>query len=51
VALRLARENESRGHRIHGKLARPGITAAPSTVWQILKNASIDPVLPEYSFP
>jgi putative transposase len=25
--------------RIHGELAGLGITVAPSTVWQILKNA------------
>jgi transposase len=44
VALRLARENESWGYRrIHGELAGLGITVAPSTVWQILKNAGIDP--------
>ena len=29
--------------RIHGELAGLGITVAPSTVWQILKNAGIDP--------
>jgi hypothetical protein len=28
---------------IHGELAGLGITVAPSTVWQILKNAGIDP--------
>src|ERR1019366_6826818 len=44
VVLRLARENESWGYRrIHGELARLGITVAPSTVWQILKGAGIDP--------
>ena len=44
MALRLARENESWGYRrIHGELAGLGITVAPSTVWQILKNAGIDP--------
>jgi putative transposase len=44
VVLRLARENESWGYRrIHGELAGLGITVAPSTVWQILKNAGIDP--------
>jgi putative transposase len=44
AVLRLARENESWGYRrIHGELARPGITVAPSTVWEILKNAGIDP--------
>jgi transposase len=43
-ALRLARENESWGYRrIHGELAGLGITIAPSTVWQILKTAGIDP--------
>jgi putative transposase len=42
--LRLARENESWGYRrIHGELAGLGITVAPSTVWQILKNAGISP--------
>jgi len=44
VVLRLARENESWGYRrIHGELAALGITVAPSTVWQILKDAGIDP--------
>jgi len=44
VVLRLARENESWGYRrIHGELAGLGITVAPSTVWQILKTAGIDP--------
>ncbi|MGH3403084.1 MAG: hypothetical protein ACRDRJ_11390 [Streptosporangiaceae bacterium] len=44
VVLRLARENESWGYRrIHGELAGLGITVAPSTVWQILKNAGIHP--------
>ena len=43
VTLRLARENESWGYRrIHGELAGLGITVAPSTVWQILKDAGID---------
>jgi len=43
VVLRLARENESQGYRrIHGELAGPGITVAPSTVWQILKSAGIN---------
>jgi transposase InsO family protein len=37
-----ARENESWGYRrIHGELAGLGITVAPSTVWQILKDADI----------
>jgi putative transposase len=44
VVLRLARENESWGdRRIHGELAGLGIIVAPSTVWQILKDAGIDP--------
>jgi putative transposase len=44
VVLRLARENESWGYRrIHGELAGFGITVAPSTVWQILKSAGINP--------
>src|SRR3984957_3348953 len=44
LVLRLARENESWGYRrIHGELARLGIIVAPSTVWQILKGAGIDP--------
>jgi transposase InsO family protein len=43
-ALRLARENESWGYRrIHGELAGLGIKVAPSTVWEILKSAGIDP--------
>jgi hypothetical protein len=42
--LRLARENESWGYRrIHGELARLGITVAPSAVWEILKRAGIEP--------
>ena len=44
VVLRLARENESWGYRrIHGELAGLGITVAPSTVWEILKDAGIGP--------
>jgi putative transposase len=44
VVLRLARENESWGcRRIHGELAGLGIRVAPSTVWQILKDAGIGP--------
>jgi putative transposase len=42
--LRLARENESQGYRrVHGELAAPGVTVAPSTVWQIRKDAGIGP--------
>ena len=44
VVLRLARENESWGYRrIHGELAGLGTAVAPSTVWQILKDAGISP--------
>jgi transposase InsO family protein len=44
LVLRLARENESWGYRrIHGELAALGIAIAPSTVWEILKKAGIDP--------
>ncbi|SDP95577.1 hypothetical protein [Lentzea jiangxiensis] len=42
--LRLARENPAWGYsRIHGELLVLGIKAAASTVWQILKDAGIDP--------
>jgi putative transposase len=42
--IRLARENPGWGYRrIHGELARLGITIAASTVWATLKNAGIDP--------
>jgi hypothetical protein len=42
--IRVARESPTWGYRrIHGELARPGITIAPSTVWAILKTAGIDP--------
>ena len=45
MVLRLARENESWGYRrIHGELAGlSAFTVAPSTVWQILKDAGIEP--------
>jgi putative transposase len=42
--VRLARENPGWGYRrIHGELARLGITIAASTVWVTLKNAGIEP--------
>jgi hypothetical protein len=45
VVLRLVREHESWGYRrIRCEFAGLGITVAPSTVWEILKNAGIDPV-------
>ena len=41
---RLARGNPLWGHRrIHGELAKLGVTAAPSTVWEILRAGGIDP--------
>jgi hypothetical protein len=44
LVLEMARDNPSWGHpRIHGELAGPGRNIAPSTVWQILKDAGIDP--------
>ena len=44
LVLRLARENESWGYRrVHGELAVIGVTVAPSTVWQILKDAGVGP--------
>lgn len=44
LVLTLARENFGWGYRrIHGELASLGITIAPSTVWEILKAAGINP--------
>src|SRR5713226_3734051 len=44
LVLRLARENPGWGYRrIHGELASLGVKIAASTVWEILKNAGIDP--------
>ncbi|MBY8881104.1 integrase core domain-containing protein [Actinacidiphila acidipaludis] len=44
LVLRLARENPSWGYRrIHGELLVLGVKAASSTVWEILKEAGIDP--------
>jgi putative transposase len=44
MVVRVARENPLWGHRrIHGELAKLGVTVAPSTVWEILRAAGVDP--------
>ena len=44
LVLEMARDNPSCGYRrIHGELTGLGHKIAPSTVWQILKDAGIDP--------
>jgi transposase InsO family protein len=44
LAVRLARENPLWGYRrIHGELTKLGLTIAPSTVYEILRAAGIDP--------
>jgi transposase InsO family protein len=51
LILRLARENHTWGHRrIQGELARLGYPIAPSTVWEVLHAAGIDPA-PQRSGP
>ncbi|MEV8529590.1 integrase core domain-containing protein [Streptomyces sp. NPDC052000] len=44
LVLRLARESDTRGYRrIHGELLNLGWKVAASTVWEILKQAGVDP--------
>jgi transposase InsO family protein len=44
LVLRLAKENPSWGYRrLHGELLVLGVKVAASTVWEILKEAGIDP--------
>jgi putative transposase len=44
LVVEMARDNPSWGYRrIHGELTGLGYRVAPSTVWQILKEAGIDP--------
>ena len=44
LVVRLAKENSRWGYRrVHGELVRLGHRIAPSTVWQILHDAGIDP--------
>jgi transposase len=44
LVVRLAKENPLWGHRrIHGELTKLGVTVAPSTVWEILRAAGMNP--------
>ena len=44
LVIRLAKENPLWGYRrIHGELTKLGVAVAPSTVWEILRAAGIDP--------
>jgi hypothetical protein len=50
LVVRLAGENPNRGYRRpHGELLVPGVRAAVSTVWEILKDAGIGPA-PEWAW-
>ena len=49
LVLRLAHENAGwRYRRLHGELLTLGITVAASTVWQILREADVDPPRPHH---
>jgi hypothetical protein len=44
LTIRLAQENALRGYqRIHGELIKLGLTIAPSTIYEILRAAGIEP--------
>ncbi|WP_412520809.1 integrase core domain-containing protein [Actinomadura madurae] len=44
LVLRLVRENPGWGYRrVHGELLLLGVKVAPSTVWEILTDAGVDP--------
>ena len=43
LVVRLARRSAVGNRRIHGELTKLGVTVAPSTVWEILRAAGIDP--------
>jgi transposase InsO family protein len=44
VVIRLARENPMWGHRrVHGEMVGLGYRVAPATVWNILRQAGLDP--------
>jgi transposase len=44
LVLRLVRENPSWGYRrVHGELLTLGVKVAASTVWEIVREAGIDP--------
>ncbi|TMM42469.1 MAG: DDE-type integrase/transposase/recombinase [Actinobacteria bacterium] len=44
LVLRLANENSSWGYRrVHGELLTLGIRVAPSTVWEVLRQAGVNP--------